>query len=527
MIRLPRSDSRFASRSIYVWLMVGVFFTALLLLGLWIYRDYGISWDESTQVELGIRTYRYVMKHDSALLAWRDRSYGPFFEILLVIFQSRGASREMYFSRHLLTFLSFFAGCLGFFALAKLLYKRTWLALVGCLFLVLSPRIFADAFYNTKDIPFLVLYIFALLGFVLLLDYPSLWTALGLGLISAALLAVRLPGLVIPALVIGGLLFEMLVCRLRWREGLFLGAVYLLVTFVGLVAFWPALWPSPLTELLNAFQMMKNFPHLTGMLYLGNVISSENVPWHYIPVWIAVTTPLFYLALLGIGVVVLISGWVRAPRRLLTRAGRNDFIMLSAWLAPILAVILLKSTLYDGWRQLFFIYPPLILTALRGLPGFVDWMQGRLPRFGKIVLVSLLLLGVLPVAQWMIVHHPFQNIYFNRLAGVDMQEIQHRFMLDYWGLSYRQGLEYILTHDPDARIPVFVETAAGQRNAAIFPTAQEKRLDFVNDFRQAKYFIGNFYNNPDGYPLKNEVYAVRVGNAKILAVYQLSEEEKQ
>ena len=67
-----------------------VFFALLLACGLLLYRDYGISWDEPTQLRIGIANYRYVTQQDPALLSLRDRYYGPLFEMLLVRFQSKG-----------------------------------------------------------------------------------------------------------------------------------------------------------------------------------------------------------------------------------------------------------------------------------------------------------------------------------------------------------------------------------------------------------------------------------------------------
>ena len=63
--------------------------------------------------------------------------------------------------------------------------------------------------------------------------------------------------------------------------------------------------------------------------------------------------------------------------------------------------------------------------------------------------------------------HPYQNVYFNRLAGKDMQMIKQRFDLDYWGLAYREGLAYILSVDDRETIPVYADTPAGVRSAAI------------------------------------------------------------
>jgi hypothetical protein len=102
-----------------------------------------------------------------------------------------------------------------------------------------------------------------------------------------------------------------------------------------------------------------------------------------------------------------------------------------------------------------------------------------------------------------------------------MQEIKGRFDLDYWGLSYRKGLEYILSVDDRSRINVFGETPVGVRSAAILGTESELRLHFVGDMSEADYFLGNYRWHPEDYPFSDEIFAVRVGNAKILSVFRL------
>jgi hypothetical protein len=49
----------------------------------------------------------------------------------------------------------------------------------------------------------------------------------------------------------------------------------------------------------------------------------------------------------------------------------------------------------------------------------------------------------------------------------------------------------------------------------------------VRDLKDADYFIGNYYLTMEPYPFKNEVFAVRVGNTKILSVFRLNDDEKQ
>jgi len=126
---------------------------------------------------------------------------------------------------------------------------------------------------------------------------------------------------------------------------------------------------------------------------------------------------------------------------------------------------------------------------------------------------------LLPVGLFMVKNHPFEMVYFNRLAGKNLARAASRFEMDYWGLSYRRGLEYILKHEPAETIKIRAENFPGEFNALILPRKERKRLVFVpKGAGQARYFVTNFRMHPQGYPLE-EVYAVRVGGAKIMAVY--------
>jgi hypothetical protein len=241
----------------------------------------------------------------------------------------------------------------------------------------------------------------------------------------------------------------------------------------------------------------------------------------------AVTIPIPYLFLFFSGLPALMrDGW-KAPGRFVSLLFHDYSLLLAAFLVPLLVILALRPTLYDGWRHMYFLYAPFLLIAVNGADTWylrlVRWQPSR-----RLILVEVALAVMLaPALVWMIHSHPYQSLYFNRLAGPDMRAAQQRFALDYWGLAYRQGLDYILKHDAAARIPVLVETEPGRRNAAIFPTSEEKRLDFVSDISQASYFVSNYNREPQGYGFENEIYRVAVGSAPILSVYQLTEEDKR
>ncbi|GAP06914.1 hypothetical protein ATHL_01779 [Anaerolinea thermolimosa] len=504
-------------------LAVFLFFAAFFLVGQQVYDDYGISWDEPTQLEIGKANYRYLVKGDPSLLEMRDRYYGPLFEIFLVRVMVQVPSREMYLSRHWWNFIAFFAGVAGFAILLERIYPRRWFVFLGCLFLVLTPRIFADAFYNSKDIPFLSATIWGMLALILYLQKPGLLRVGFLSLASAIMVGIRLPGIFLTGVVLVLIGREMMAHRLSFLGGVRDGLVYLILSAGLIFAFYPVLWHDPLGELGRAFETMARFPQYLPVLYLGQFLSPQNLPWHYLPVWMAITVPIPYLALAMIGGSVTLWKWVNHPRSVYHEAS-TPWVLAALWLfTPWMAVLLLHSALYDGWRQMYFLYPAVVLFSVQGWEH-LHKMIVRInfsPIFQKGLLGGLLGVVFIPVTVWMIAFHPYQNVYFNRLAGRDMQTVKMRFDLDYWGLAYREGLESLLRLDARGRIKVFADTPAGVRNAAILATSEEHRLDFVDDPGEADYFIGNYRWHPADYPYSDEVVTIWVGNAKILSVFRL------
>jgi hypothetical protein len=151
------------------------------------------------------------------------------------------------------------------------------------------------------------------------------------------------------------------------------------------------------------------------------------------------------------------------------------------------------------------------------------WIRGRLPDgLGAAALTGAL--GLLVFAEplaFMVRHHPHGNVFFNRLAGDGMQAVKDRFELDYWGLSYRRGLEYVLRHDGRGTIRVRLRPGVGEISAAILPAADRMRLSFVERDGEAEYFLGNYRWHRGEYPYSHEVYSVKVGNASIMTAYDL------
>jgi hypothetical protein len=112
-------------------------------------------------------------------------------------------------------------------------------------------------------------------------------------------------------------------------------------------------------------------------------------------------------------------------------------------------------------------------------------------------------------------------LYFNRFAGRDMAEIKQRFELDYWGLSYRKALEYIVRSDSSPIIRIHAANYPGMVNTLLLSPRDRIRIRFVPTDEQADYFVTNYRFHPESYPYPWEVFSVRVGNASVASVFRL------
>jgi hypothetical protein len=537
-MRLPAVFSRLP------WLPVGLFFSLFLLLGLWIYSDYGLSIDENQSRDNGMISLKHVLQRfDPDLALWDpafqpytvplaehyDRDYGVMFEAPVCYFERLlrlETTRDRFLFRHLATFLVCWGGCIAFFQLARRRFSSWKWGLLGALWLILSPRLFADFFYNDKDAVFMALFAVATNTGVRLLLRPRLSTACWHALACAITIDVRIMGVLVPAATLSLLLVRVLYGEVRAKQALALALGYVVLTAGLVVIFWPYLWADPLNNFLLAWRNMSVFRWGGEVLYFGKMRGAIGLPWHYAFVWMGITTPLLYVVPFLLGLVVVIRQVVLRLRagglRLwATEQEMQDVLFLGLWSVPLLAILILHSVIYDGWRQLYFIYPAALLVALRGAWNIWHWRPATSwARYWPTVAGGIAVVSMGTLAVQMVKAHPLQNVYFNALAG---KNVPQRFEMDYWGVSYRQGLEYVLAHDDRSRITFIAPMPSPAAfNILILPQELQDRIVFVEDFNQADYFLSTYRFHPKDYEFQDkEIHQVKAFGRRVLSVFKL------
>ena len=504
------------------------FFVAFLITGLLVFKDYGMSWDEIPTREFGVMNVAHQVPDAWTLDSVRTvkgpayERFGPVFEILLVRAEMLARPADMratFLLRHLLTFLTFYLGVLLFHQLCRRRFGGG-LALLASLCLVLSPQLFAHAFYNVKDISFLTSFVATMLTLDTLLQHPSARITLMHGVTTTIAMGTRVLGLFTVMLTVVAAI------ALRpSRRTLLLLTGYGMLIAVLLPVVWPVLRIDPLGIVKNAVLGATTNPYTKTNLFRGEQILATALPRDYVPTWILITTPYVVTLLFLVGAGRVVTASIRQPRAIVRQEQMRDLIVFAWFFLPVVGCVVLRPIMYDGWRHLFFVYPALVYLAAIGMEA----LHARaVARFGNARrrsitagLTAALLLSLAPVCGFMFANHPFEHLYFNRLAGRDMATVKQRFELDYWGLTYRPALEYIVRTDSSAIIRILVANFPGRVNALMLPAADRARLRYVNSEEDADYFISNYRFHPEPYPVWPEVFSVRVGNASIASVFRI------
>ncbi len=278
---------------------------------------------------------------------------------------------------------------------------------------------------------------------------------------------------------------------------------------------------------------MSQFPWNRTVLYFGQFLQADDLPWHYLPVWIGITTPLIVVLPFLAGLISWARTFYLNLKNRRTLSGKQiipeddkllDWTVIILWIAiPIAAVLILHSALYDGWRQMFFIYPAIVWISVLGLKWISNWISHfiRSKNLANSIFGILLFVGLLEPIIFIARFHPFENVYFNALAG-EPSILRSQFELDYWGLSYKQAVDYILENDPRQSIKISFANPPGYDYVNSGLSADQKsRLVQVNDPIKSDYFATEFRWHPEDYPYNDEFYSIEVGGTKIMAVYRM------
>ncbi len=509
---------------------------AYLALGVSVYRDYGISADEPTERISTLVNVKYALNFWGAdymseydipdLETYIYRNYGTFLQMPSVIFEVTADNLgDIFYGRHLYTFFLCVAGYVAFFLLLKTLFQSKVIGVLGTLMVALYPRFFAEQFYNIKDMIFVSVFMVCMLTTVMLIKsrFSRGWVILFA--VSVAIASnVRIVGIVFLLLVLGYLFVDFVMGKtagkygyeVRCRRPFLSGTVLLLVWFAAFVLMLPVAWEHPLRGVWEVFSQFSNYDNWDStIVFMGKVIGKNEIPWFYVPVWMLVSVPVWYFLLCIASVATGIGLCIRRIREkekfFLLLVTRYKYVLWCVLLmaVPWLGIVIMHSTIYNGWRHCYFFLPPLVLFALYG----VDYLRKKGRRLSIACFLAVLLGGICQV-MWIWSNHPYEMVYFNSIgkyfaAGFDR---------DYWHLTTADAVRYIAENETDGSFSV--KTPGNDYYKYMLSEEEQNR---IIEEEEPRYYIETYRGKTgnelmiEGY---DEIYSIIVNNFKVATVYK-------
>jgi hypothetical protein len=440
---------------------------ALLLLGLLFFMAnrsgaYAWTYDESLQNDYGKRALAWYLS------AGRDRGFldypsylqlpqhGPFAETVIAVVQR--LTGEDWTTRGIVTGIFAVLGVL-FVALCGLELGGWWVALLAATGLAFYPRYFGAMFNNSKDIPFaaaMTLVLYLALRLVRRWDEPGrAWVgaSVAVGAAIGAAASMRVVAL-------GWFVVLLLLAAGRWwrtrrfdraarlvgrrKEALAAGLVGG-TAWAAMCVLWPYVALEPVTNLIDSVRSMTAYPWDGIIPFDGQIYFGRALPFWYIPEWLVIGSPVHVIALAGLGIVLALNA-----RELGGRIDARQSLCLLAFVVPVVLLIGLRSTLFNGLRHFIFVVPVLVLFGALALVRLGTWLST--PRVaGRAIAASGVLLALGGQGEALVSMarlHPYEYAYFSPLIG-GFSGAVGRYELDYWGECDQRAAEWLAGHGDD------------------------------------------------------------------------------
>ncbi|MGU3493116.1 ArnT family glycosyltransferase [Xanthobacteraceae bacterium A53D] len=502
------------------------------LLSVLTFRDYGLGWDDFTHSQYGnllLKYYSSGFTDDRVFSFVNLYYYGGGFDMLAALI-AKWLPVDVFDVRRLL------GAAFGLVGLA--LVWRTGRRLAGPVgglaamaLLAICPLYYGHMFMNAKDAPFAV----AMAGLIYSLvrafdEYPRpTWRTIAwFGLFLGLTIGTRVLGVLSGAYCLAAAAFLLV------AEGRALGirpAIVRLARFAGWLALGlplgyavlAVIWPWAVVDPLNPIHALQYYSHFWEVpwreMFDGRPVLVPDMPRTYVPILFGIQMPEMFLAfaLAGMaGAVVFAVFGKDTPNR------RARFVfVLAAALVPVMITVIMRPVMYNGIRHFVFVTPALALLG----GAAVAWLVARVAQAKLVVrgaVAALLLLGfAMPVKEFATLH-PYQYTYYNNFVG-GVRGADANFMLDYWGLAFKQAVEqldeYVETHRralPQGR--KFRVAVCGPHNAAAAELGP--RFETTYDTKGADFalMLGEFYCADVQAPVIGKVEREGVTYAKVYDV---------
>ena len=495
-----------------------IFFSIYFLIGFSIYKDYGFNIDETFQRRSGLYWLEYLsnffgleklslISKEKLILSsnftdpWSD-VYGIIFDVpaaVIEIIFSMNEPIQMYEMRHFLTFCYFYVGIIFFYKTLLNRFNNKFLSLAGCFLLIITPRIFGDSFQNNKDLVFLSFFIISTFFIFKTFENFDIKNIILLAIFSSIATSTRLFGLIFPFTFLF-IYFLSVLSNNGDLKNINKILIYIFFYILFLILHWPYLWINPLEKFLYLLNNLQNFGP-TLIYFNDEFYNTELVPFHYLPLWIFISTPIINFSLFLIGFFLLAKVYIlklfaieesKSNYDLWNNNNeKKDFFILITFIILSVIGIFFTTKHYNSWRIFYFLNYFFIYFSIYFLSLF--FVFPKLKKYINILVVILSVTSLFNIYK-IYIYHPYQSLYFNGLLS---NKFKNKFEIDFTGLSGIKFLREVVMKDKSNEIKIGINSWYPLwRMKELLPEIEQKRIVFVyDDIKNADYVYSNkIYN---------------------------------
>ena len=300
-------------------------------------------------------------------------------------------------------------------------------------FYLLYPYLIGHSFFNTKDSPFMSVWLICTFFIVniikdfIIKEKISIKKICILGILTSLLISIRIIGFLI---FVEYLIFTIfLFYKTNNNIKYFLKKIYkstiifFIITLTGIYILNPHFWDKPWT-IFSALNFFKNHVQTVCTITLGKCMKAQQLPPTYLPIWFFFKLPI--INLLGLIIFPLVD-------KKIFKKSFNQIVvgsLICTIIFIILLIIFTKAIIYDELRHVLFLVPLVMIISFVSLFNFLS---------KKILLLSFLFYIFFFSFQNFKIF-PYNYLWLNNFSN--FLNVSNNFELDYWGASTRNVSDF-------------------------------------------------------------------------------------
>ena len=515
--------------------IITILYLIYLIVGLFVVDNFGVGIEEHFQRSSGffwlkhllsftnfevlksivdqkiIDIYQFSPQLPSVNLAYY---YGIIFDLPMAYLESIfniKSSQNYFYLRHVSSFLIFFISGVFFYKIIKIRTSNNIISFFGSAMYLLAPKAFGNSFFDGKDLFFLSVLTITIYYYISYEKKKNLSSLIIFSIFASFATSSRIFGLMIPVCFFLVTILELVNSSNNQKYIFKKLVVFYFVYIISLHLHWPYMWsfnfshiwPFELIDLKNFFAPFK--VHGTYKVFFnGQYFESNFLPINYLPKWILISTPIYFLMLFFIGYIFYLKRIFLRFLHLKKISINNDLwkgsnekcdlINFLCFFQVIAVYFTFNMNFIKGWTHFIFLNFFLIYFSTIGI-----YILFLIVRKNKKFIIGICLAFILFTSELiykLTIYHPYQYLYLNNFV---IKKDRSKYEADYQSLSRTDAIKDIINDSKKNNIIVATASWTPFENGASLISNKKKKINFIGTANKEKadYIYTNYFYEID------------------------------